>query len=270
MSLTFPTISDMSSNLLSISVILGVIIPIIACIVALVKIRKTVVPLLYGIVLYVVTQLFIVNTAGNLFLGITGLSEQYTNGVLWVTLIVMFITSLCEESARFICLAYFMKSYRKKNDGFMFGLGYSVSTMFLVTALSSFNSLLTVTAINSGAVSEYDAVTQQAFYDAAVVLSNTAPIQFITPLIDQLALGIISLTLAVLMIKGINANNSKILAVTIAIRTFTVCVPSILSTLWSWGYLLATLMLILIAGISIWYLVKNKEKNPNMPNFRTI
>ncbi len=270
MSFSFPTISDLSANLLSISVVSGIIIPIVACIVALVKIRNTVAPLLYGIALYIVTQLFIVNTAGNLFLSITGLSEQYTNGVLWVTLIILFITSLCEESARFICLAYLMKSYRKNNDGFMFGLGYSTATMLFVSAISFFNSLLTVTAINSGAVSEYDAATQQAFYDAALVLSNTTPIQFITPFFDQLALSIVSICLAVLMLKGINANNPKILAITIAVRTFFVCVPSILSALWSWGYLLSTLLLILIAAVAVWYMVKNKEKNPNVPNFRTI
>ncbi len=270
MLLSFPTINDSTLFLLGFSVVFGIFAPIISCIVALFKIRKTVVPLLYGFVLYLFAQLFVVNLIGGLFIEIFGLSQLYADGNAYVTCAVLVITSICEETTRFVCLAYMMKSYRKFNDSLMFGMGYGAASLFIATIISSLNSLITATAINSGAVSELDAVTSQSIYDFAVKISETPSVAFITPLIDQCCLSILSVALSVFMLSGINKDNRTVLAAATVIRVCTVCGPVILTALWSWGFITSSLFLVLIAGFCIWYIVKNKPTDPSKPKFRTI
>ena len=161
-----------------------------------------------------------------------------------------------------------MKSYRKRTDAMMFGIGYGAIGMLIGGGLPAFNDLITATAINSGAVAELDAAAQESFLVAANSMTQLPGISFLMTGFDQACIAIMSVALAVLMMEGINANNKRMLVVTMTVRVMALCCPILVSSLWKWGFFTASAFLITIAVFSIWYLVKTKKPDPMKPNFR--
>jgi len=262
--INFPQINEMSMSMLGTSSILCILLPLICVIYALIKMKKTFIPFLYGLALYFITQI-IISLLGT---GIGYLFGQ--NASISIYLVFNVLTSIIEEVARFICLIHVIKKYKKWHDAFMYGLGYGVPAVFFNGAMVSFNNLIIAASINSGAVNELSVSEMQAFADAAASISTLPPIGHLLISIDQICILAMSVALSIFLWEGLNANNKHAFTVTATIRIMAMCAPVLFNTVWKWGFLASSLFLLIIAGFSIWYIIKTRKPSDGMPNFKII
>lgn len=266
----FPEIADPIVNTLGFSVVFCILVPIGVSIYAFFKLKKTVIPFLFGIFLYFFVQVIPVTMLGNMLLGMLGMSEAYAAGETTATLVLTAFVAIVEEVFRYICFAYMMQNFLNRQQSLMFGLSYGFSGMILEGAVVSLNSLIVCTAINSGAVTSMDAATQANFALLGEKTAAISPVANFLVSFDQSCLVLMSMALAYFLAEAVKAKNNKLLIVPIAVRLMAKCGSIMLRSAWTWGFVSATLFLVIIAGISIWYLVKTKTPDPSKPNFNTI
>ena len=268
--INIPQLSNTALSLLGISVVLCVLLPLIAVIYSFIKVKKSGKSFFYGFAAYLVAQLVIIPVLANLFLSIADFGSAYENGSFLISSLLALLIAILEEGTRYICFAYLLKSYRDWNSGYMFGLGYGCTGMMISGGMSAFNDLVTATAINSGAVAELDAVSQQTFAEIAASMAELPSLAFLMTGIDQFCIAAMSVALSILLMEAVAANNNRMLGVTVMIRMMSLFFPLLLTGIWYWGFIIASLFLAMIAGVSIWYTVKTKKPDPGKPNFRII
>lgn len=116
-----------------------------------VKNRRSVKPFLLGAAAFIVSQLFLRIPLLQIVLpGFVWYTAMTVRHPLLNWIFLGLTAGIFEETARWICIRFWLKKHRRFSDGIVFGLGHGGAEAILVVGISSLNNFLVSFVLASG------------------------------------------------------------------------------------------------------------------------
>lgn len=191
---------------MAISVLLSIGFPVALIIWAMNKYRPGFIPVLVGILVFVVTQVLIrFNLIGAFTTSQAGLSFILANPILYIAILSL-TAGLFEEGGRFLAYKVLMKNKREWRHGIAYGIGHGGIEAVILVSIPFIANIANSILINQGGLtlSALPAEMVSQLQVIAPVLINTPSLMFMIGGLERVFTIILHIALSLLVLYGVN------------------------------------------------------------------
>lgn len=191
---------------MAISVLLSIGFPVALIIWAMNKYRPGFIPVLVGILVFVVTQVLIrFNLIGAFTTSQAGLSFILANPILYIAILSL-TAGLFEEGGRFLAYKVLMKNKCEWRHGIAYGIGHGGIEAVILVSIPFIANIANSILINQGGLtsSALPAEMVSQLQVIAPVLINTPSLMFMIGGLERVFTIILHIALSLLVLYGVN------------------------------------------------------------------
>lgn len=200
------------SNVTMMSIVAAVCIlgPIIAAIIAAVRFRSGPMPILIGVVIYLISQLLVRTPILNLLYAIPEFGAFMDAHGVFRDFIFSLTTAVIEELARWA--AFFLVLKKRVNDysAITYGIGHGGAEVIMVAGLAYINNYLTAQAINLSFTTPFEADIMAELEVASESLSLLYPREMLLTIVIEAAAVCMHVMYTFIIARGVRYGTTKI------------------------------------------------------------
>lgn len=199
-------VPSLSIIFMTVSVLLSIGFPVALVIWVMNKYRPGFIPVLFGILVFVVTQVLIrFNLIGAFTTSQAGLSFILANPILYIAILSL-TAGLFEESGRFLAYKFLMKNKREWRHGIAYGIGHGGIEAVIMVSIPFIANIANSILINQGGLTSSvlpaEAVAQLQVIAPALV--NTPSFMFLIGGVERVFAIMLHIALSLMVLYGVN------------------------------------------------------------------
>lgn len=199
-------VPSLSIVFMGVSLLLSVGFPVALIIWVMNKYRPGFIPVLVGILVFIVTQVLIrFNLIKAFTMSESGLSFILANPILY--LVILSLTAgIFEEGGRFLAYKFLMKNKREWRHGVAYGIGHGGIEAVIILSIPLLANIANSILINQGGLtsSVLSAETVAQLQAIAPALTNTPSFMFLIGGFERVLAIILHIALSILVLYGVN------------------------------------------------------------------
>lgn len=250
------------SNVTMMSIVAAVCIlgPIVAAIIAAVRFRSGPMPILIGVLIYIISQLLIRTPFLNLLYAIPGFGAFMDAHGIFRDFIFSLTTAAIEELARWAAFLLVLKKRVNDYSAITYGIGHGGAEVVMVAGLAYINYYLTAQAINLSFTTPFEADVMTDLAAASESLSLLYPRDMLLTIVIEAAAVCMHVMYTFIIERGVRYGTSKVCLPLAMGMHFLYAFLSSLVGRFPDGTLWKAIFSAIVASICVYYLLEARRR----------
>lgn len=251
-----------STNVTFMSIVAAVCIlgPIIAAIIAAVRFRCGPMPILIGVLVYLLSQLVIRTPLLNVLYAIPGVGSFLNAHGIISDFIFSLTTAVIEEFARWAAFFFVLKKRVNDYSAITYGIGHGGAEVILVAGFAYINHYITAQAINLSFESPFEADVMADLAAASQSLSELTPRVMLLTIVIEAAAICMHVMYTFIIARGVRYGTTKIcLPLSMAMHFLYVFLGSLIGRMPD-GVLWQAIFSVVVAAACVYYLLEARRR----------
>ena len=184
--------------------------PILAAVIACLRFRSGAMPVVIGILTYLLVQIVIRSPLLSLFYSIPGVEAFMTAHGILQDLFLSVTTAVIEECARWAVFFFVLKKHVNDYTAITYGIGHGGTEVAVISGIAYLNYYLTAHAINISFTEPFDAEIMEELAQASVSIAAIAPREMFLTILTQAAAVCMHVMYTFIIARGVRYNTTKI------------------------------------------------------------
>ncbi|MBE6936454.1 MAG: YhfC family intramembrane metalloprotease [Ruminococcaceae bacterium] len=234
--------------------------PLLAAVIAAVRFRTGPMPILMGVLVYVMAQLLVRTPLLNLVFSLPGFSAFMETHPVWNDFLLSFTTAVVEELARWAAFLFVMKQRYDDHNAIAYGIGHGGAEVILTAGFAYVGYYFMAQSVNVSFNTTVDPEFSEQLMIASENLLKISPRDMFLTIIMQAAAVCMHVLYSFLIVRGI-MNKSSVITVPLAIAAhfFYLLLQSLL-TLLPEGIIWKAFFSGAVATCAVYYLLEARRR----------
>ena len=184
--------------------------PIVAAVIACLRFRSSVMPVVIGVLTYLLVQIVIRSPLLTLFYGIPGVEAFMEAHGIFRDFFLSVTSAVIEECARWAVFFFVLKKYVNDYSAITYGIGHGGTEVITVAGIAYLNYYLTAHAINVSFADPFEESIMNELAEASVSIAAIAPREMFLTLLVQTSAVCMHVMYTFIIARGVRYNTTKI------------------------------------------------------------
>lgn len=244
-------------SVVAVACILG---PAVAAVIAAVRFRSGPMPIIVGVLVYLLSQTVVRTPLLNLLYAIPGVESFMNAHGVFSDFILSLTTAVIEELARWATFFFVLKKRVNDYSAITYGIGHGGAEVILVAGFAYINNYLTAQAINLSFEAPFDADVMAELAAASVSLSELLPRDMLLTIVIEAAAICMHVMYTFIIARGVRYGTTKIcLPLAAGMHFFYLFISSLVGRMPD-GILWQAIFSAAVAAACVYYLLEARRR----------